>query len=106
LHHLAHTTDTPFAQHSAIYAHTQAVIRSALEAAGVSGSDVGGLELHGTGTPLGDPIELGAALSVYGPGARVNLSGTQEASSSLRSPLLLTALKSEMGHAEPAAGVC
>ena len=34
----------------------QAAIASALRAAGVGGKDVGFLQLHGTGTPLGDPV--------------------------------------------------
>jgi acyl transferase domain-containing protein len=40
----------------------------------------------------GDPIEVGAAVSVLQPAGSANR-------------LLLTGLKSEMGHAEPAAGV-
>ena len=45
--------------------------------------------MHGTGTPLGDPIEVGAALAV--------LRGSEHA-------VALTAAKSLVGHAEPAAG--
>ena len=45
--------------------------------------------MHGTGTPLGDPIELGAAVAVL-PGSDM--------------PVRMTAAKSRMGHAEPAAG--
>lgn len=41
---------------------------------------------------LGDPIEVGAAVSVLQP------TGSNK-------PLLLTGLKSELGHSEPAAGV-
>eukprot|EP00883_Tetradesmus_obliquus_P011533 jgi/Sobl393_1/4315/SZX67650.1 len=70
----------------------QAVIRAALAAGGLPADAVGLLEMHGTGTPLGDPIEVGAAVSVLQPPG-----STQR--------LLLTGLKSEMGHAEPAAGV-
>jgi acyl transferase domain-containing protein len=57
------------------------------------------LEMHGTGTPLGDPIELGAAAAVLLGGAG------GKGATSRQVPLTLTALKSEMGHAEPAAGV-
>ncbi len=48
--------------------------------------------MHGTGTPLGDPIEVGAALAVVGgaPGKRT--------------PTCLSAVKSVLGHCEPAAG--
>lgn len=39
----------------------QAVIQGALKVAALQPSDIGVLEMHGTGTPLGDPIEVGAA---------------------------------------------
>ncbi len=68
-----------------------AVLRAALADAGLTGADVDAVETHGTGTPLGDPIELGALKSVLGerPSDR---------------PLLLGAVKSQVGHAELAAG--
>ncbi len=67
----------------------QAVILSALGEAGMAVSEIGGLEMHGTGTPLGDPIEVGAAAAALGVDSRT---------------LQLSAAKSLMGHAEPAAG--
>ncbi|KAK9837058.1 hypothetical protein WJX84_003543 [Apatococcus fuscideae] len=67
----------------------QGVIRGALAAAAASPQDVQLLEMHGTGTPLGDPIEVGAAAAVFQGRTGV---------------LQLTAAKSRMGHAEPAAG--
>ena len=67
------------------------VVKQALQNAGLSASAVDVLEMHGTGTPLGDPIELGAALAVVGP------SGRQQ-------PTGLSAMKSILGHCEPAAG--
>ena len=42
----------------------QDVLRAALGAGGLAPSDLGGLQMHGTGTPLGDPIEIGAAAAV------------------------------------------
>eukprot|EP00878_Enallax_costatus_P023214 GHUV01024681.1.p1 GENE.GHUV01024681.1~~GHUV01024681.1.p1 ORF type:complete len:205 (+),score=61.56 GHUV01024681.1:484-1098(+) len=53
--------------------------------------------MHGTGTPLGDPIEVGAATSVLRPAGA--------STSSILTPLLMSGVKSDVGHAEPAAGV-
>ena len=50
--------------HRAGTAAAQTVIRTALEDAQLRPADVGGLEMHGTGTALGDPIEIGAASEV------------------------------------------
>ena len=55
--------------------------------------------MHGTGTPLGDPIEVGAAVAVF-------LSPSSAAAGGRSLPFTLTAIKSEVGHAEPAAGGC
>ncbi len=69
------------------------VIREALARAGVPPSSVDYLEAHGTGTELGDPIEVRAAASVYGEGREAER------------PLLLGSVKTNIGHLEGAAGV-
>ncbi|MEM8855345.1 MAG: beta-ketoacyl synthase N-terminal-like domain-containing protein, partial [Pseudomonadota bacterium] len=68
-----------------------AVIEAALTDAGVSPADVQVVECHGTGTPLGDPIEVQALAKTYGKGRK--------------DPLLLGAVKTNIGHLEAAAGV-
>lgn len=74
----------------------QAVMVAALRAAEASGPEVASLEMHGTGTSLGDPIEVGAAIAAL---IRPE-TGVQRPW-----PLLLSTAKSIVGHAEPGAGV-
>ncbi|MBM7078648.1 polyketide synthase [Micromonospora humida] len=69
----------------------QAVIRSALRRAGVEADGVGYIEAHGTGTQLGDLIELEALQAALGAARR----GT----------VAVGSVKTNIGHLEPAAGI-
>ena len=76
----------------------QAAVRAALASGGLAASAVAMVQLHGTGTPLGDPIEVGALAAV--------LSAKRAgAAASAGRPVVLAAGKTSMGHTEPAAGL-
>src|SRR5205823_14181572 len=66
------------------------LMRRALEDAAADPGDVVYVEAHGTGTALGDPIEVEAISDVYGTGDV---------------PCALGSVKTNLGHAEAAAGV-
>lgn len=68
----------------------RALYREALARAGIDPQDVGMVETHGTGTPVGDPIEFAGLADVYGHGP---------------GRCALTSVKTNVGHLEPAAGV-
>jgi acyl transferase domain-containing protein len=71
----------------------QALIRKALENAGVEPDQVSYVEAHGTGTSLGDPIEVRALGAVFG---KERPQGQ---------PLVIGSVKTNIGHLETAAGI-
>jgi acyl transferase domain-containing protein/acyl-CoA synthetase (AMP-forming)/AMP-acid ligase II/acyl carrier protein len=72
----------------------QKVIASALQDAGVTADSIQYLEAHGTGTKLGDPIELNAIASAF----HCNIEGA-------RTTLKVGSVKANLGHMESAAGM-
>ncbi|MES2946572.1 MAG: SDR family NAD(P)-dependent oxidoreductase [Pseudomonadota bacterium] len=70
----------------------EAVIRRALEQSGIAAGQVAYVEAHATGTLLGDAIEAEALGTVYGAAQRA-------------APLLIGALKPNLGHLEAASGM-
>ncbi|HZX28247.1 MAG TPA: amino acid adenylation domain-containing protein, partial [Telluria sp.] len=74
--------------------HGQArAIAEAQRRAGIAPEAVGLIEAHGTGTNLGDPVEVGALRQVFG-GARAD-----------GSTVALGSVKSNIGHLDVAAGI-
>ena len=69
------------------------VIQDALQVAGVSPDSISYLEAHGTGTSLGDPIEIAGLAKVFSKAGKVD------------SVCALGSVKSNIGHLESAAGV-
>lgn len=70
-------------------AHAQEqLIRKTVAAAGIPATHIGMIEGHGTGTAVGDPLELSALQQVYGDGSA-----------------LLGSVKSNLGHAQAASGL-
>lgn len=70
----------------------EAVIRQALANARVEPDAIDYIEAHGTGTSLGDPIEIAALDAVFKTPSR-------------EAPLLVGTVKTHIGHLEPAAGI-
>ncbi|MEM8605186.1 MAG: type I polyketide synthase, partial [Cyanobacteria bacterium P01_H01_bin.121] len=71
----------------------QKALTQALQAARLNPLDVDYIECHGTGTPIGDPLEVSALAQIYGQGR------------SPRQPLTLGSVKTNIGHLEGAAGI-
>ena len=74
----------------------QQLIRQCLTDACLSPNDITYIEAHGTGTKLGDPIEVEALCNVF---------AATDKSSSVNSPLYLGSIKANIGHLEAAAGM-
>ena len=68
-------------------------MRDAYAQAGVAPSEIQYVETHGTGTMIGDPVEIGALADVMGPGRDPER------------PLLVASVKGNLGHTESASGV-
>ncbi|MDM8560650.1 amino acid adenylation domain-containing protein [Candidatus Parabeggiatoa sp. HSG14] len=71
----------------------QSLIREALKNAQIKSHQVDYIEAHGTGTELGDPLEIDALESVFGKDHDQN------------NPLIVGSVKSNIGHLEAAAGI-
>jgi acyl transferase domain-containing protein/acyl carrier protein len=70
----------------------EALIREALTRSGLRPADVSYIEAHGTGTQLGDPLEVHALGAVFGDRDR-------------KRPLAIGSVKTNLGHLESAAGI-
>jgi acyl transferase domain-containing protein/SAM-dependent methyltransferase/aryl carrier-like protein len=70
-----------------------ALLREAYAKAGVSVDDIGMIEAHGTGTSLGDPIEMEALGEVF------------RGRSQALAPVAVGSVKTNLGHAEAASGM-
>ncbi|KAF2748444.1 ketoacyl-synt-domain-containing protein [Sporormia fimetaria CBS 119925] len=70
----------------------EALIRKAYKNAGLPTHLTGYFECHGTGTPVGDPIEVSAIAKVFSEGRKTE-------------PLLIGSVKTNLGHSEAASGI-
>ena len=68
-----------------------ALLQSVYHHAGIAIDDLAFFEMHGTGTPAGDPVEAGAVGRALG--------------TSRREPLPIGSVKTNIGHLEPASGM-
>jgi len=71
------------------------LVRAAWAASGVSADSIGHVELHGTGTRLGDPIELRGLTDAFGASGQAPGQGI----------CAISSVKSNLGHLEAAAGL-
>ncbi len=70
----------------------QECIRAAHAQAGVAAADISYIEAHGTGTPLGDPIEMQALAEIF------------QRTSDTERPVHVTSVKANIGHTETVSG--
>ncbi|XP_076288350.1 fatty acid synthase 1 [Lasioglossum baleicum] len=68
------------------------LMREVYAEAGISPLDVVYVEAHGTGTKVGDPQEINSIANLFCKGRKT--------------PLLIGSVKSNLGHSEPASGIC
>ena len=83
--------------HITMYLTAQVLVAIALKSGALAASNVAYVAVHGTGTPLGDPIEVGALSQ--------SLAGASSGTGVGASFLTVGAVKSVYGHTEGAAGV-
>jgi acyl transferase domain-containing protein/enoyl-CoA hydratase/carnithine racemase/pimeloyl-ACP methyl ester carboxylesterase/NADP-dependent 3-hydroxy acid dehydrogenase YdfG/tryptophanase len=69
-----------------------AAVERAIAGAGLAPGDIDHVEVHGTGTALGDPIEIAGLASIFASAARPE-------------PLMVSSVKANIGHCEGAAGI-
>lgn len=67
------------------------LMREVLERSGLEADDLDFIEAHGTGTPVGDPVEVASIGEVYG--------------SRRTTPIPISSVKANFGHLEPASGM-
>lgn len=70
----------------------KALLEEFYEECRIAPSKLSYMEAHGTGTTVGDPVEVNATDEVL--------------CKNRSSPLLMGSVKSNLGHSEPASGVC
>jgi acyl transferase domain-containing protein len=70
----------------------ESLMESVYHNASIDPKETGYIEAHGTGTKVGDPIEVAALHKVFGEGR------------SARNPLFIGSVKSNVGHLEAASG--
>jgi len=81
------------------------VIAAAQRVAGIVPDDLTYIEAHGTGTPLGDPIEIAALGKAFLAGGAGSAGGTGGARAERRGFCAIGSVKTNIGHLDAASGV-